>query len=130
MEPVSTAGIAGNCEIVTEISCGVAPSPERAFVVAVWAHLADLVGEIASPAQDPTSWLESRTPWLAEARDDPAVRSWTLTDDTRLGFFANGSPETSILDRLVAEIGGAPIERLVVMSPYWDGGLVALRALS
>jgi hypothetical protein len=125
----TSSGIAGNREIVTEISCGVAQSPERAFVVAVWAYLADLVGETPSPAHDALSWLESRTPWLAEARDDPSVRSWTMADDTRLGFFANGTPETSILDRFVAEIDGAPIERLVVMSPYWDGGLVALRAL-
>ena len=31
----------------------------------------------------------------------------------------------SIADRFATELGATPIEQLVVISPYWDGGLIA-----
>ena len=126
----TSAGIGGNREVVSQVECTGIQSPERAFVVAVWNYLADIVEDTPGPTRDALHWLETHTPWLAQAPDDPAVRSWTLADDTRLGFIANTqADDRSILDKFVAEIAGASIERLVVMSPYWDEGLIALRSL-
>ena len=126
----TSSGLAGNREVVSRVECAAAPSPERAFAVAVWHYLADLVEGTSGPVHDAYLWLEKYTPWLAQAQDDRTVRIWTLADGSRLGFMANEiADERSIIDRFVAEIGNAPVERLLVISPYWDEGLVALRSL-
>lgn len=126
----TSAGLAGNREVVTQVECRNTPSPERAFAVAVWHYLVDLVDGEPGPARDALTWLEVRTPWLVQAEDDPTVRSWDLADGSRLGFWANEpGQEVSIADRFAAELGSTSIEQMVVISPYWDGGLVALRSL-
>lgn len=126
----TSSGLAGNREVVSCVECSAAPSPERAFAVAVWHYLADLVEQTPGPVHDALLWLEKYTPWLAQAEDDRNVRTWTLADGSHLGFMANAvAEERSIVDRFVAEIGESPVERLLVMSPYWDEGLVPLRLL-
>ncbi len=126
----TSAGIAGNREVVTQVECTGAPSPERAFAVAVWNYLADLVEEEQGPVRDAFTWLEARTPWLADAQDVPPERSWTLADGSKLAFIANEArQELSIIDRFAFEVDDTRIDQLVVISPYWDDGLLALRAL-
>lgn len=124
------SGLGGNREVVSEILCRAAPEPERAFVVAVWTYLRSLVADQPGPALEALNWLEARTPWLAQATDEPAERVWSLSDGTRLGFFADPSPgEPSIFARFVAEALGAPVEELVIASPYWDQDLASVKAL-
>ncbi|MBS8259353.1 hypothetical protein DYI23_03880 [Roseibium polysiphoniae] len=66
--------------------------------------------------------------------------SWLRNDDFDHAFDVNGTadlnllfdrPDINFLDQIVASIGNDPIERLVVISPYWDTrleGLARLRA--
>lgn len=126
----TSAGLAGNWEVVSKVECSTADSPERAFAVAVWEYLLRLARDAGAPTQAALRWLETRTPWLASAQDNPELRAWELADGTGLGFFASQSAEDSpILSRFVDAVGEGPISRLVIASPYWDGGLVAVRNL-
>lgn len=124
------SGLGGNREVVSEILCRATPGPEQAFVVAVWSYLRGLAGDEPSPALDALMWLEARTPWLASATDQPAQRVWPLSDGTHLGFFADPMPgEPSIFARFVAQASMAPVEELVITSPYWDQDLASVKAL-
>lgn len=124
------SGLGGNREVVSEILCRATPGPEQAFVVAVWSYLRGLAGDEPSPALDALMWLEARTPWLASATDQPAQRVWPLSDGTHLGFFADPMPgEPSIFARFVAQSSMAPVEELVITSPYWDQDLASVKAL-
>ena len=124
------SGLGGNREVVSEILCRAALGPEQAFAVGVWRYLRSLVGDQASPALDAITWLEARTPWLAQAVDNSAERVWSLSDDTKLGFFADPAPgEPSIFSRFVTEVSAGPVDELVIASPYWDKDLASVAAL-
>jgi hypothetical protein len=66
-------------------------------------------------------------PWLQDDSFDP---TFDASGETDLNLLFD-RPEISFLDQIVASIGDDPIERLVVVSPYWDvrlEGLARLRA--
>ena len=122
----TAAGIGGNLEIVTEISCTPDASPERDFVVAAWRYVERVCGGVTGAAADAIAWARDRTPWLSSA---PASDLQTLADGSLLAFLA-APADVGIADRFVRLIGDDRIERLFVISPYWDGELSALKGLS
>lgn len=66
--------------------------------------------------------------WLFEvsANDEPLL----LEDGTMVDLLVErGVKGDGILRRFVDLIGASPIRRLIVISPYWDGDLAALREL-
>lgn len=122
----TAAGIGGNLEIVTEVACTNEPSPERNFVRSVWAYVEQITNTASGAAADAVSWAQDRTPWLA-GTERPALQ--TLEDGTLLALLARPGVE-EIADRFVDLIGGGRVERLIVMSPYWDDELAALNDLA
>jgi hypothetical protein len=122
----TSAGIGGNLEIVTEVACTNEPSAERDFVCSVWAYVEQVTGAARGAAADAVSWARDRTPWLA-GTSAPAIQ--TLEDGTLLALLTRpGAAE--IADRFVDLVGGDHVQRLIVMSPYWDDGLAALNDLA
>ena len=71
-------------------------------------------------------WLEKRTPWLLHAK--PAQGVVTLNDGTQAEFLGTEST-AGIMDRFVELVSGQSIEQLLVLSPYWDNDLSALKEL-
>ncbi len=122
----TAAGFSGNLEIVTEVSCTAEPGPERDFVRSAWAYVEEIARAARGAAADALDWARARTPWLAEPFE-PAVRS--LADGGLLGLMTRPGP-VEIADRFVSLIGSERIDRLIVMSPYWDDGLAALGDLA
>ena len=126
----TSAGLAGNVEIATEITCGVEPSAAQSFVGAVLAYLERKTPSKASAARDALAWMRQRTPWLANLSAD-GTNVWNLPDGSRLGFFSDPLPgQISILERFLAEIGDRAVDRVLVVSPYWDDQLQALKVIS
>lgn len=115
---LTAAGLGGNVEIGAEIECTAEPSAERALVRAVAAYVNAGVVEPGA-VRDALDWAWARTPWL-EAGDDPE------SEDTAL-LTSPGDPG---LLRTFVERVSDPVERLWVLSPYWDASLAALRGLS
>jgi hypothetical protein len=125
----TSAGIGGNFEIAAEVGCTDEISPEQEFVGAVWRYLVRIMTREDSPAGDAFSWAERHAPWLLKA-GDTSRSIWALDDRAEIGFFANGDGAgRSILSRFVERIARQPVDHLVVIGPYWDHDLAALRAL-
>lgn len=64
--------------------------------------------------------------WLCDDGTDSEVL-WDGAPDLNLLF---DRPEIAILDQIRASVGDDRIERLIVVSPYWDDGLEGLARLS
>lgn len=125
---LTALGLGGNKEQLASISYS-ADAPENAkFFKSALAYLRRYV-----PQDDqwfPVSLQRAlrSAPWLRDDGFDPAFNGRGETD-LNLLF---DRPEISFLDQIAASIGNDPIERLVVLSPYWDvrlEGLARLRAV-
>ena len=125
----TSAGIGGNFEIAAEVGCTEEAGPEQEFVGAVWRYLVRLMTREGSSLGDAFGWAERHSPWLLKA-GETSRSIWTLDDRAEIGFFANGDGAgRSILSRFVERIARQPVDRLVVIGPYWDHDLAPLRAL-
>jgi hypothetical protein len=123
---ISAAGLAGNAEAVVELECRDEPTPEREIVRAAWHFLSGFVSRNASGAVDACRWAVERAPWLIGAETATGVQE--LDDGTVIGFLPRQN-DGGIGSCFIDLVGGEPVERLVVASPYWDGQLAALSAL-
>lgn len=121
----TAAGIGGNLEIVAEIACTDEPSGEQAFVRDVWRYVETVTEGAQGASRDGLAWARDRTPWLAGGAPQ-AVRP--LEDGSLLGFL--GRPGAGAIAERFAELVDRPVERLIVLSPYWDADLSALTSLS
>lgn len=122
----TAAGIGGNLEVVTEVACTSEPGAERDFVRSAWDYVERVTNDAEGAAADAMAWARDRTPWLS---GPAAPKLQTLEDGTLLALLVR--PGTlGIADQFVRFLGEEPIDRLVVMSPYWDDGLAAMRDLS
>lgn len=74
------------------------------------------------------SLLETQSPWLNDAPRNEGVQQF---EDGSLVDVLLSDPESveGLGHRLVAQVEG-DVQRLVIVSPYWDDGLGALRDLS
>ena len=122
---ITAAGLAGNAEAVIEIECSDEPGPERDIVWAAWVYLEGLVKERSRSAVEAIDWIRDRTPWL---RGGSEPQTATLDDGTLVAFLTNGS-DTGIGRQFLDLVGDFPVESLVVVSPYWDENLSALKVL-
>ncbi|TBD50457.1 hypothetical protein ELH22_37785 [Rhizobium ruizarguesonis] len=122
---VTAAGLAGNAEAVIEIECGDEPSPEGEIVRAAWSYLHALALDRSKSATDAINWTKDRAPWL---RQKGEARPVTLEDGTVMAFLTNGG-RAGIGQQFLDLVGDAPVEELVVVSPYWDEDLSALKFL-
>ncbi len=122
---LTALGLGGNKEQLASVHYS-ADEPENAkLFIAALAYMRRYV-----PQDDqwfPVSFQRAMrsAPWLRDDNFDPAFDS-SGEADLALLF---DRPEISVLDQIVASIGNDPIERLVVVSPYWDVRLEGLKRL-
>jgi hypothetical protein len=122
----TAAGLAGNLELTSLVECGMEDTGEQRLVASGWAFLSRFLDERQQAVTDKLEWARARTPWLLRAR--PAEGLVTLADGTQAAFIASGAAE-GIGERFLTMVGDRSADRLIVMSPFWDEGLVALRQL-
>lgn len=121
---LTASGLAGNLELAGEFSCGAQVSGEQRLVALAWAYVlrhCDRTGE-ALDAQ--LTWAEARTPWLKRAAQGSGETR--LADGTKATLLTSGE-RVGIGELFLAQIDDLPVNRLVVISPYWDQNLSALR---
>lgn len=119
------AGLGGNVEIAVEVECGSEPSAEREIVRAAWRYLERLVPSDAGAARDAMNWARERAQWLDGPAPDPLQ---TLEDGTAMALLARPDAD-GIASRFASLVGDAVVERLIIVSPYWDQDLAAVDAL-
>jgi len=120
------AGLGGNAETAIEIECTSEESPEREILRSIWRYLDGLVSSDPSPARDALRWARERAPWLEGSKG--AVLQ-ELSDGSAIAFL-HAPGDQGIADQFVTFIGEAKVQKLVVISPYWDSDLAALADLA
>jgi hypothetical protein len=116
---VTAAGLGGNVELATEIECSSEASPERDFIQAVWTYLERITEGAEGAARDAIAWAYERTPWLGGPAPKPLL---TLADKSLLSFLAVPA-EVGVLESFSELVAGSSVERLVILSPYWNDEL-------
>lgn len=122
---LTALGLGGNKEQVASITWS-SESPENAkFFISALGYLRRYV-----PQED--QWFSislqralRSSPWLRDDTFNPAFS----TEGTETLNLLLDRPEISFLDQIIACVGDDPIERLVVVSPYWDSKLEGLTSL-
>ncbi len=122
----TASGLAGNIEIASIIECSDAESPEQQIVAAIWQYLSRFLDRSDHGLDGQLSWAEQRTPWIRRAVGSENLLA--LPDKSHAGILATGGA-IGILERFVAEIPADSVARLIVVSPYWDDDMAAVKEL-
>lgn len=123
---LTASGIAGNLEIISELRATAEPSGERRILRQVFDYLLRHLDQGDPAVEAQLEFLRRRTLWLFETESAPGAVS--LTDGTLAAFLASGAGD-AMADRFIGLVD-EPIQRLFVVSPYWDGQLAALQYLT
>lgn len=125
---LTALGLGGNKELVANI----AYNPETPDHVR---YFAEALTYIRTNVPSDDLWVSTAmqralraAPWLRQALEAATLPDETAEPDVALLL---DRPGTTILDQIVRLVGDDPIERLIVVSPYWDmrlEGLARLRA--
>ena len=122
---MTAAGLAGNLEVVGEVTVGDDDMLAAPLLRAAFDYLLKFT-EPGSVARRQVEWALKRTRWLPATASAEAVVA--LQEGMRVAFLARNDAR-GIADRFVEFIGDRAVQRLVVASPYWDDDLRTLRAL-
>lgn len=125
---LTALGLGGNKELVASLSYG-----EDATANA--RHFAAGLNYIRSKVPSDDLWFATAlqralraSPWLRDVMESPSPEQEAEREVTLL----SDRPDATILDQIAASVGDDRIERLIVVSPYWDmklEGLARLRAI-
>ena len=122
----TASGLAGNLELAAVVECDQEISAAQFLVATAWQYLRRVLDRDHRAVAQQVSWMEARTPWLRTT--EPTENLVELSDGTQAAFLGTNG-ETGIMNRFTRHVGSENIERLVVLSPYWDRDLSALKEL-
>ncbi|NVD29120.1 hypothetical protein HUO14_14570 [Parasphingorhabdus flavimaris] len=120
---LTALGIAGNKELITDLVY----TPEEPSFLEIFRQAFEYIASYTPPGD----------PWLPIARERALKLSPWLFDDgagsqasppADVSLIINRPTET-ILEQVATSIGDDEIQRLIVMSPYWDQKLEGLRQI-
>lgn len=126
---MTASGLAGNLELAGWVSFTQEARGEARLIAATWQYLSGLLSRDGQALTHQLEWLRARTPWLLDTV--PATDTVDLADGSVAALLtSNGTSATAGIGRRFSNlIDGERVERLVVLSPYWDDGLAALSSL-
>lgn len=122
----TASGLAGNLELTGIIECDQEPSSSQNIIATSWEYVSRLLDRNQWTLSRQLSWMKTRTPWLLRA--EPINGRVDLPDNTQAAFLATDGND-GIMERFTALLTGEVVERLTVISPYWDNDLAALKEL-
>ncbi|KQK28654.1 hypothetical protein ARD30_20985 [Bosea thiooxidans] len=123
---LTTPGLGGNLELASMVMSDEPGSGEQQLVAAGWKYLSRFLDGYQQATAAQVDWMLTRAPWLAKAT--PATGPVGLADGTLAALLTSG--EASGIGRRFVELVGGPVERLIIISPYWDRNLAALSYLA
>lgn len=123
----TASGLAGNLEITGAVECGAQETPERQLVLAGWYYAVQFLDRRQKAVEDKLRWAGDRSPWLAQEASPGTLV--TLSDGTSAGFLV-ANRQAGLAMQFAGFVGRRqPVDRLTILSPYWDEDLDALDAL-
>lgn len=125
---LTASGLAGNLEAAASVTVDLESDPQSIpLLTAAWRYLKGHLDPRSAALSKAATWLEERSPWLG--RQEEANDLVTYGDGTAAGFFIDRG-NRSIASQYIDAIGrNEPIDRLIVVSAYWDDRLECLRQL-
>lgn len=123
---LTTPGLGGNLELAGMVTSDEPGSGEQGLVAAGWRYLSRFLNGDQQATAAQVDWMLSRAPWLAKAT--PATGPVGLADGTLAALLTTG--QTSGIGQSFTDLVSEPVERLIVISPYWDSNLAALSYLT
>lgn len=124
---MTASGLAGNLELAGVTTCTTDDSGERQLVASAWQYVEGRIDPEQQALVHQCGWMRARTQWLFDA--EPALGVVTLADGRAAALLTSGAP-IGIGTRFAALVEERTVERLIVLSPYWDEDLGALRHLA
>lgn len=129
---VTTAGWAGNLELITALQWtardeGADNEIHRSLIVRAHRWLVDRLSDESKLAYK-LELLTSQSPWLDDTQDI-ADGPCTLSDETEIDLLLSEPGDKLGLGDRMLDLIDEPIDRLTVISPYWDDRLAALTRL-
>ena len=122
---LSASGLAGNLELVGALACEEIETGEQQLIAQAWAYVSRLIDKRQQGTTGQRDWMLARTSWLE--RTTPTSGPVSLADGTTAALLTTDGP-TSIGVRFT-EMVREPVTRLIIISPYWDMDLAALKML-
>ena len=123
---LTASGLAGNLELVGALACEGTESGEQKLIALAWAYVSRLLDDRQKGTSGQRDWMLARTPWLQRAT--PASGPISLADGTLAALLTTVGPVG--IGMRFAEMVREPVTRLIVISPYWDMDLAALKLLA
>jgi len=122
---LTAPGLSGNLELVSVINCVGKDDVSAPVIFGALRYISDCVTRSDTWFSEGIERAVSRTPWLStlspqDSYLDPLFGLTALIHD---------QARTPCLDQFVDLVGDDVIQRLTVVSPFWDNGLVALARL-
>jgi hypothetical protein len=124
---MTASGLAGNLELAGLATCTAEDSGERQLVATARQYVEGRIDPEQQALAHQWGWMRARTQWLFDA--EPASGVVTLGDGYGAALLTSDAP-IGIGTRFTALVEERPVERLIVLSPYWDEDLSALRHLA
>ncbi|MCE9684003.1 hypothetical protein [Halomonas alkalisoli] len=124
---MTVAGLAGNKEVVGCIESTDPESGEARLIAGAWAYLRGLADPHDEVVSEQLRSVVEATPWLADC--EPAEGAVTLEDGTPGALLVTDGAR-GLGDRFAELVDDQAVERLIVISPYWDDDLAAISDLA
>ncbi|MCY4559687.1 MAG: hypothetical protein OXF79_25635 [Chloroflexi bacterium] len=122
---LTASGLAGNLELVGALACEETDTGEQQLIAQAWDYVSRLIDDRQQGTTGQRDWMLARTPWLQRATS--ASGPIGLADGTLAALLTTDGPAG--IGVRFAEMVQGPVRRLIVISPYWDMNLAALKLL-
>ncbi len=122
---LTTAGMVGNLEAFSEIRWDRENTTTASIFAAALSYFQSHIDPKDISMRRALDRAKKETPWLVNVSSETVL---AREDQFKMGFFCD-TPDASIADQLLEQIGDDRINRLIVVSPYADGNLRGLQKL-
>lgn len=123
---LTAPGLAGNLEVMGHIAASPDNPGESRLLASTWRYVERFLDSDQEAVAHQVARIRKQAAWLMDVA--PAEGIVSLANGEAAAFL-DGIGKRTIASRFAAFLGGDPVKRLIVVSPYWDEDLKALRDL-
>lgn len=123
---LTAPGLAGNLEVIGHIAASPDSVGESALLASAWRYVERFLDQDQEAVAYQLTRMRKQAAWLMNVA--PAEGVVSLASGEAAAFLDSNGKRT-IASRFAEFLGGDPVKRLIVISPYWDEDLKALRDL-
>lgn len=123
---LTAPGLGGNKEVIGQVIASPGLVGESQLLASAWRYLSGFLDLEQEAVANQVARIRKHAAWLMDT--SPADGLVSLSNGDSAAFLSSLSKQT-ISSRFVNYISGDAVKRLIVISPYWDEDLRALRTL-